>query len=134
VVGTQDTIVILCANYPYLIVSGFFLAALGQKWYPVCQLLFKDHILLLILAQMRWHTGFQSAPLRIQSWNPVQSRDAPDTVLAGYRISGLTSRLLVKYNKPAISKGQIYECFYFETLKGAMFFWPKPNFNALMKI
>jgi hypothetical protein len=64
VVGTEDTIVILCANY--LIGSGFFLAELEQKWYPVCQLLFKDHILLLILARMCWHTGFQSAPLGIQ--------------------------------------------------------------------
>jgi hypothetical protein len=68
---TQDTIVIMCANN--LKGSEFFLAALGQKWYPVCQLLFKDHILLLILERMRWHTGFQSAPLRIPNWNPVQS-------------------------------------------------------------
>jgi hypothetical protein len=32
-------------------------------------------ILLYILARMRWHTGFQSAPLRIPNWNPVQSSD-----------------------------------------------------------
>jgi hypothetical protein len=70
VVGTPDNIFILCANY--LIGSGFFLAALRQKWYPVCQLLFKDHILSHILARMRWHTGFQSAPLRIPNCNPVQ--------------------------------------------------------------
>jgi hypothetical protein len=35
-----------------------FLAALRQKWYPVCQLLFIDRDHSSIITRMRWHTGF----------------------------------------------------------------------------
>jgi hypothetical protein len=57
----------------------------------------------------------------------ISTRDAPHTdlagyyisdrisVKAGYRISVATYKLLVKTNTPAISKGQIYECFLFQT-------------------
>jgi hypothetical protein len=68
--------------------------------------------------------------LLIQIVIPVLTGDAPDTDLAGYladrisgriygkagyRISGSTYRLIVKYWTPAFLIGQIYECFLSQT-------------------
>jgi hypothetical protein len=58
------------------------LSSVGKKWYLVRQLLFIDHTYSSahssIIAKMRWHTGFQSAPLRIPMWNPMRSTGSPN--------------------------------------------------------
>jgi hypothetical protein len=44
-------------------------------------------------------------PANIKAWFWISGHISGK---AGYRLSGSTERLLIKYNTPAISKGQIY--------------------------